>query len=70
MTDTGISKCLSCGQEMHGTDYLDLLRRELAEARNLLVAIREAMIIQGSNQRITDWKFMIAAIDAARREKP
>ena len=33
MTDTGISKCLSCGQEMHGTDYLDLLRRELAEAR-------------------------------------
>ena len=50
------------------TGTVERLERELAEARNLLVTIREAMIIQGSNQRITDWKVVITAIDAARRE--
>ena len=54
----------------------DALKRELAQAQKgsikmwgMLASIREAMIIQGVNQRITDWKPMIAAIDAAMKEQ-
>jgi len=46
------------------------LRAKLAAAESLLKACRSAMIIQMERSGfITDWRYMIAEIDAARGEK-
>ena len=40
---------------------------EIERLHKLLISIRKAMVIQGSNQHITDWTNIIVAIDAARK---
>jgi hypothetical protein len=76
MSDTPKRYSTTTGAEIDPWKRIADLERELAEARKdaeryrcLLVSIREAMIIQGVNQRITDWKHMIAGIDAAMKEQ-
>ena len=54
--------CLACQIERFEAKA-ERLRGELAAAKKILSACREAMLIQGKNLMVTDWRGMVGAID-------